>query len=437
MLLTWSQWRYGASSEGRNFRVSPTARITSRESAIAWAAARMRASWGVAWSSPKRRIGTGAYVDQHLDAVLAQQGQKRLQRVIGMPDRPDGAGRAGRSVVHDDSPPKAAAAAAKQPRVQASELACHPAKFRTLNPETSNSRIMTAQADELGECTRGGGQLTPLPPPLPLPLPLHPRPSPRLHLRPSLRLPSRLPSPRPRLHLRRGRHRLRLLPRARRRDRRRLLPLPLPRPLPRLPRSLLRRSPRCRHHPRRNRSSSSSCLVEDALVAGPVVVAGLGHGGDLVLGKRLLPRLGGDEGFHVRLLFRYKGLVGLVREFVQLSQSEDLQELFGGSVQERPAEFVGSAHDSHQVAFDQLAKHFARLHAADGFDFRPQHRLPIGHHGQGFHGRGRQPDFRRCGVQPPQPRGELRPRHQLKTARHLLHAKRTSFGIVPPVQGSD
>jgi hypothetical protein len=40
-------------------------------------------------------------------------------------------------------------------------------------------------------------------------------------------------------------------------------------------------------------------------------------------------------------------------------------------------------------------------------------------------------------VQPPQPGSELRPRHQLETARHLLNAKRTSFSIVPPVQRSD
>jgi hypothetical protein len=33
-------------------------------------------------------------------------------------------------------------------------------------------------------------------------------------------------------------------------------------------------------------------------------------------------------------------------------------------------------------------------------------------------------------MQPPQPGSELRPRHQLKTARHLLYAERTSFRIV-------
>ena len=37
-------------------------------------------------------------------------------------------------------------------------------------------------------------------------------------------------------------------------------------------------------------------------------------------------------------------------------------------------------------------------------------------------------------MQSPQPGGKLRPRHQLKPARHLLHSKRASFGIISPVQ---
>ena len=86
-----------------------------------------------------------------------------------------------------------------------------------------------------------------------------------------------------------------------------------------------------------------------------------------------------------------------------MSESENLQELFGGSVEEWAAEFLRATDDPHQVALDELSKDLARLHAADGFDLRPQHRLSVGHHGQGFHGRGRQTDFRRCRVQPPQP----------------------------------
>ncbi len=70
-----------------------------------------------------------------------------------------------------------------------------------------------------------------------------------------------------------------------------------------------------------------------------------------------------------------------------MSQSENSQELSCSAVEERSAELLGSPGDSHQVAFDQLPQDFARLYSADGFDFRPQNRLPIGDHGQGFHGR--------------------------------------------------
>ena len=70
-----------------------------------------------------------------------------------------------------------------------------------------------------------------------------------------------------------------------------------------------------------------------------------------------------------------------------MSQPENLQELSCGSVKERPAEFVGSACNSHQIPFDELSQHLARLHSAYGFDFRSQNRLAIGHDGQRLHGR--------------------------------------------------
>jgi hypothetical protein len=124
-------------------------------------------------------------------------------------------------------------------------------------------------------------------------------------------------------------------------------------------------------------------------------------------------------------------------QFVEMPETKNLQKSFGGSVEKRSAEFFRTTRDSYEVALQKLPKNFARLHSADRFDLRPEDRLSVRNDGQGFHGRRRQTNLAVRGVKPPQPRGEFRSRHQLKTACYLLHAKRTSMSIVSPIQGLD
>ena len=125
------------------------------------------------------------------------------------------------------------------------------------------------------------------------------------------------------------------------------------------------------------------------------------------------------------------------RQLVQVTQPEDPQESTRRPVDERSAQFLRAAHDPHQVALHQLPQDLAALHAADRLDRRSQHGLTIGHYGERLHRRNRQPHLHGRSGEPPQPRGKPGSRHQLKTAGHLHHAKRTTLQIVHPVQSPD
>ena len=79
-----------------------------------------------------------------------------------------------------------------------------------------------------------------------------------------------------------------------------------------------------------------------------------------------------------------------------MPQPEDLQKSRTRCIQQRPPQFLRPPDNPHQVALDQLSQEFAALDAADRLDLGPQHRLPIGHDGQGFQGRGGQSDVDRA-----------------------------------------
>ncbi len=93
-----------------------------------------------------------------------------------------------------------------------------------------------------------------------------------------------------------------------------------------------------------------------------------------------------------------------------------------------------AARNPHQIALDQLPQDLAAIDPPQGVDLGPQHRLTIRDNGQSFQGRSRQSGLDGRMVQPPQPRPEPGPRHQLETAPNLLGPKCTSRPVVQPVQ---
>src|SRR3989442_9326527 len=75
------------------------------------------------------------------------------------------------------------------------------------------------------------------------------------------------------------------------------------------------------------------------------------------------------------------------RQLVQLPESQDLQELRRGAVQQRAAQSLAARHDLHETALDQLVDHGARIDAPDLVHLEPAHRLAVGDGGERLEGR--------------------------------------------------
>ena len=63
---------------------------------------------------------------------------------------------------------------------------------------------------------------------------------------------------------------------------------------------------------------------------------------------------------------------------VEILQGEELEELAGGAVEDRPAHLFLLPDDLDQPAIEQRLEHRARVDAANVLDLRPRDRLPVG-----------------------------------------------------------
>ena len=122
--------------------------------------------------------------------------------------------------------------------------------------------------------------------------------------------------------------------------------------------------------------------------------------------------------------------LGGQRQLVEMPQTEHCQKPLCRTIQQGATQVIRPTHNSHQITLHQLPQNIAALHPANRLHFRPQHRLTIRHHGQGFHRRPRKPRFYRALQQPPQPGTERRPRQQLVTASHFFHPHRHGADVV-------
>ncbi|MDB5323837.1 MAG: hypothetical protein JWN40_5468 [Phycisphaerales bacterium] len=85
-------------------------------------------------------------------------------------------------------------------------------------------------------------------------------------------------------------------------------------------------------------------------------------------------------------LFLWLGQFFGLRQVFEVVHSEELEESFGGAVEDGAAGFFGSAGDVYQVFFHEGADGFAAGYASDGFDVGSQDGLFVGDDCEGFEG---------------------------------------------------
>src|SRR4051794_27882466 len=96
--------------------------------------------------------------------------------------------------------------------------------------------------------------------------------------------------------------------------------------------------------------------------------------------QQFKPALGGtamEIGPVPALILRLGQLFGLWQVF-KVVHSEELEEAFGGAVEDGAAGFFGSAGDVDEVLFHQAADGFAAGYASDGFDVGSEDGLFVG-----------------------------------------------------------
>ena len=117
----------------------------------------------------------------------------------------------------------------------------------------------------------------------------------------------------------------------------------------------------------------------------------------------------------------------------KILQSESIQELARGRVQERPADDLLSTADLHQTALQQRADDAGGIDAADLGDLHRGHRLLVGNHRQRFERLHRQLLRRPLVEQAADPLVQLRPRDNLIATGHFdqLQAARAARSGAP------
>src|SRR5258706_11566351 len=86
------------------------------------------------------------------------------------------------------------------------------------------------------------------------------------------------------------------------------------------------------------------------------------------------------------VLFLWLGQFFGLRKVFEIVHSEELEEAFGGAVEDGAAWFFGSAGYVYQVLFHEGADGFAAGYASDGFDIGSEDGLFVGDDGEGFEG---------------------------------------------------
>lgn len=121
-------------------------------------------------------------------------------------------------------------------------------------------------------------------------------------------------------------------------------------------------------------------------------------------------------------------------KLIDIPEPENPKKELRCSVEKRAAQFIRTAYDPDEIPIKQLTDQFPALNAAYRFDRCPEDGLLVSDDRERFHRGGREPHFDRLLVQTPEPRRELRTRHQLKSAADLDGTERTPATIISLIQ---
>lgn len=125
---------------------------------------------------------------------------------------------------------------------------------------------------------------------------------------------------------------------------------------------------------------------------------------------------------------------GDLRQVLDSSQPERLEELTSCSVQQGLSDKFRAAGNSHESSFDERPKDLATGNAPDRLQFRAQHGLSVGDDGQRLQSCLGQPMMLALPLQSFDQRPELWQRENTQTTRHALDPEASPLGCVGPIE---